>query len=99
MKKVMIILALIVMNCLNTQRGRCEKRLVDRNQSMSDCIDSLKSFPALNSIDQEFNERNNTTGPTRTSEALRARGLSTCIIAIEKERECKKKSEYIPTFD
>jgi hypothetical protein len=98
-KKGMIILALIVMNCLNTQRGRCEKRLRDRNQSMSDCIDLLITIPLVNSLEQESNERNKTSGPTNAGEFGRVSALSTCIIAIEKERECKKKSEYIPTFD
>jgi hypothetical protein len=89
----MIILVILLMNCINTERGRCKSNNEKNDETLETCALYYIILKPQGTI------RDSRTNQVLFEGVTDPLILQKCIIAIEKERECKKKSEYIPTFD
>jgi hypothetical protein len=92
MKKIILIFV-VLLNCVNTQRGKCEKEQEFNEQTLYDCAITNLIFRDAGTI------RDKNTNSVLYEGVFDAYIFDKCNKAFQKEKECRKKSEYIPTID
>lgn len=89
MRKVMLILifTFFLCTCINSEKSVCRGELVRENDDIESCIIRFGIFQTL---------------PPTYSESIKTFAfniaIAECLIAIQKEAECNKKSDYIPVL-
>lgn len=98
MKSLVNLLVLVVLSfnhCITNQRDACETKIAVNDSDMNICIDSLIASKLFISASKDPNAVND---PNSLGNQWANVALLKCLTALQNEKKCSKKSQYIPVY-
>ena len=93
---IFIALAIFFLNCgVSNQKDQCQRKIALKGTDTKSCFKNIGMSKFLLSFSENPNAEND---PNEFGNQWFNLALANCLAAVEAEKNCNKKSEYIPTI-